>query len=419
MFVEDAQQVIIDGRTNDELLLVPAQNNVLTLALVNASITLRRTIGVADEETLTQLDVAPPPSPNGVRTVHNIHEAGPKLVCFTSGATGQVKGVLRTYESWIQSFHVQHDLLGYSLDSAVLIMGSLAHSMHLYGAMEALHRGQVPTILERFSPRQIFAQCLEQEIQMFYATPTHLSLISDYATKNPIAPLNNVSHIMTGGAKLDEGRLEKLRDVFPCARIVEFFGTTETSYITIKASEGPHGSVGTACPGVSVKICDDSGVRVPDGVEGTLWVKSHMLFEKYIIGEDLNTTWDTDYVTVGDQGYLDTQGNFYFTARKGLMVTVAGENVFIDNVESVLRTCIVDRESAIIAVADDLRGNQLLAVTQEGLNPKIIDETLSLLRRRFGPLKSPRYLLQIENWPYLPSGKVDRQALRQRVAEIE
>jgi long-chain acyl-CoA synthetase len=136
-----------------------------------------------------------------------------------------------------------------------------------------------------------------------------------------------------------------------------------------------------------------------------------MLFERYVFGEDANTRWRDGFVTVGDQGYLDPDGNLFFTARLGSMVTIAGENVFLDHVENRLRARVHAGECVILPVGDPLRGCRLVAVTQFAMPEDEAGGVLRALRDEFGALKSPKALVHVANWPFLPSGKTDRLTL--------
>lgn len=401
----------------DKLLIIEARNDVRALATLRAAVLSGRPVAIVERSVLDQLNCTPATSGReGLLVTETAGVAGARLVCFTSGSSGKAKGILRSYESWLRTFELQRNTLSYNANASVLIVGNLAHSLHLYGAMEALDRGVVPIILDKFSPRQVADACRTFALEMIYATPAHLNLMIAYGRKKPVPPLPSVTHILAGGAKLDEKRLSQLAALFPHAQIVEFFGTTETSYITMKSPDSPTGSVGKALAGVTLRITDAQGQILPPGREGMLWVYSDMLFEDYVFGEDPNTRWHDGFLTVGDQGYVDPDGNLFFTARIGSMVTIAGENVFLDHVERRLHARVQAGESAILPIEDPLRGRRLVAVTQFEMPRGQAGAILRSLRDEFGPLKSPKSLIHMKDWPFLPSGKTDRQTLLTRVA---
>lgn len=401
----------------DQLLVIEARNKVRVLAALRAAVLSGRPAAIVERNVMDHLNSTPVPSGREGLFVAGVPGlAGAKLVCFTSGSSGRPKGILRSYGSWLRTFELQRNTLNYNANMSVLILGNLAHSLHLYGAMEALDRGVVPIVLEKFSPKQVVDRCRTLGLEMIYATPAHLNLMIAYGRKKPVPPLPSVTHILAGGAKLDEKHLSRLAALFPRAQIVEFFGTTETSYITMKSPDSPTGSVGRALAGVTLRITDEHVHALPPGREGMLWVNSDMLFEGYVFGEDPNTRWHDGFLTVGDQGYLDSDGNLFFTARIGSMVTIAGENVFLDHVERRLHARVRAGESAILPIEDPLRGCRLVAVTQFEMPGGQAGAILRSLRDEFGPLKSPKRLIHLKDWPFLPSGKTDRQTLLMRVA---
>ena len=416
---DDGIRVFRTPELDKKLILIRARNDLPTLALLRMAVALGRTAGLAEKDVVDQLACTPVAAADGQLLVAGeTVSSQPKLVCFTSGSSGKAKGILRSYDSWLRTFELQRKMLRYQPDAGVLIPGNLAHSLHLFGAMEALERGVVPIVLETFSVKDFIDKSRDHRPQILYAAPAHLSLILAYGRKKPVSPLTSISHILAGGAKLDESSLDLLHALFPNAQIREFFGTSETSYITIKAPDGPPGSVGKPCPGVTLKIGDADGHPVATGREGLLWVKSDMLFERYVFGEDHNTKWRDEFLTIGDRGYLDDDRNLFFTARSGSMVTIAGENVFLDHIEQQLRSHVTLGEAVIVPVEDQLRGTKLVAATQIAMPSDQVAKALVSLRRQFGSLKSPKTILHIANWPFLPSGKTDRKKLEGMIAAL-
>ena len=93
------------------------------------------------------------------------------------------------------------------------------------------------------------------------------------------------------------------------------------------------------------------------------------------------------------------------------MVTIAGESVYLDHIERSLTRFISKGEAIVVPIADELRGNHLVAMTQFELPQDQRDEALNAMRAEFGTVKSPKSILHAPEWPFLPSGKVDRQRL--------
>ncbi len=401
------------------LLLLAAKNSLETLATVNAALDQGCSIGLASADVLKHLDYhSPDRFPKGIFVLNNLTVPPRHVACFTSGSTGQPKGILRSMESWKISFEFQRKKFRYGENCQVIIVGSLEHSMHLYGAMEAMDRKISPLIMTKFSPRRFVDLCKNQSEVILYATPAHLNLLLSHFEKQPTSKLECVTHILCGGAKFDERQISSLQEIFPAADIVEFFGTTETGYITIKSKNAPIGSVGKPCLGVDIKILDSKNQNLPAGETGTLWVKSDWLFDHYIIGGDDNTRWERGYLTVGDQGFLDSDGYFFYQSRKGAMVTIAGKNIFVEAIERQLQAILPRGECAIIVCKDDKRGHRLQAATQINLTQKQTTEILQNLRGKFGALATPKFIVHISEWPYLPSGKTDKAAIAKQLSSL-
>jgi len=91
------------------------------------------------------------------------------------------------------------------------------------------------------------------------------------------------------------------------------------------------------------------------------------------------------------------------------MVTVADQNVFPEEIEALIEAQTGIRRAAVLPVADARRGNVLIALVQ---GDKAVEAAvMAVLRQTLGPLKSPKMLTWIEDWPTLPSGKTDLKAL--------
>lgn len=364
--------------------------------------------------TLPKLDECP----NTLYTLPDCTVEGPGLISFTSGSTGVPKGIFRSMESWHTSFRRHRHRVQTRSDAPALVLGDLSHSLHLFGAVEAIDRGIIPQLLKAFAPATAVELCQQNKSQIIYATPSHLNLILSYARHKNIAPLTSLRYILCGGAKLDEQRRDDLARYVPNARILEFFGTTETSYMTMSASDTPHGSVGKALEGVELVVGTDPASPAPAGTNGPIWVRSDMLFTDYISGKDTKTRWKNGFLCVGDHGHLDDEGNLFFEGRAGNMVVIAGENIFLDQIEAVLRKAIPEGEVVVLPVEDAMRGTRLIAATNVTLAQSRSDAVLRDLRAEFGALKAPKKLLQIESWPFLPSGKSDRTGLAQMIGEL-
>jgi long-chain acyl-CoA synthetase len=318
----------------------------------------------------------------------------PLVETLTSGSTGAPRRIRRSQASWIASFAVNAGF-GIGPGARVAVLGQLVHSLSLYGAIEGLHLGAEAHLLADLRPDRQRKALIQKRISHLYATPAQLRLLKKGQGDCP-----DLRMILVGGAKLDTTLRSDLQIMAPQAEIREFYGAAETSFITLADADTPEGSVGRPYPGVRIKVID-----------GELWVKSPYLFMGY--GGDPGTArWRGGWLSVGEIGHLD--GDYlYLRGRAGRMVTVADQNVFPEEIEAVMSSLPGIARAAVLPVADPKRGHVLIAAVQG--DPSCEAAILGALRQGLGPLKSPKALIWIEEWPSLASGKTDLRRLEERV----
>lgn len=335
---------------------------------------------------------------------------------FTSGSSGVPKGYVRSHRSWLESFKLSAQAFGISKGSRVVLPGQLTHSLHLYGAVCGLACGQQVMLTPRFDPRVVLRELASApEGSVLYATPTQLHFLAEAARRS--GPIAAVKQVLASGAKWREADRQALKSVFPEARLFEFYGASETSFITLSSPEDnvPAGSVGCAAQGVDIVIGDPSSPAAP-GRAGPVWVRSGLLFSHYISGTSPDTLWRDGWLTVGDHGFLDERGFLFLTGRENRMVITSGLNVYPEEVEAVLAEHPSVALAVVAGVADQVRGHRLEAVVELGA-PLAGSEQILLrhCRERLAPGKVPRHIHIRAKMPLTPGGKPD---IRKVVADL-
>lgn len=305
---------------------------------------------------------------------------------LTSGSLAEPRRILRSMASWIRSFEVNAGLFGIGPGVRVAVLGGLEQSLALYGAVEALHLGAELHYLGGMRPDRQAVAC--GAVDVIYATPAQLRLMAGGAWPH-------LSRIIVGGSKLDARLRMDLAAMTP-ARVAEFYGAAEASFISLAGADAPLESVGRPYPGVEIDLRD-----------GQIWVRSPYVFDRYVGAG--SAVWDQGWLSVGEMGRLEA-GYLYLSGRAGRMVTVADQNVFPEEMEAVMAEFDGIARVAVLPVQDALRGVILVAVVQ-GDRAR---EAQILLRARavFGVLKAPRRLIWCSEWPMLASGKTDLRALQ-------
>lgn len=325
---------------------------------------------------------------------------------LTSGSLGRPRRIRRSPASWSASFAVNAGLFGIGPGARVAIPGNPVQSLSLYAAVEGLVSGAEVQMLDGLRPdRQRRAMAGASHV---YAAPAQLRQLVE-AGGPPLA----ARHIVTGGARLDAGLRAEIGRMAPAAEVTEFYGAAETSFITLAGPEAPQDSVGRAYPGVEIAVVGPDGAPLPSGETGEIRVRSPYLFDGYAGADPGQARWCDGWLSVGEWGRLAGGGWLVLAGRAGRMVTVAGENVFPEEIESFLMRQPGVRQAAVLPRPDARRGSVLVAV----LAGDSAAETaiLSALRAELGPVKAPRRVVWVKDWPLLASGKTDLAALGARL----
>ncbi|MCA0921305.1 AMP-binding protein [Pseudooceanicola nanhaiensis] len=314
----------------------------------------------------------------------------------SAGTTGQPKTIRRSHGSWIASFEVNRRTLSLTTADRTAIMGDLAHSLALYGAVEAAHIGADLYQLAGLRPRsqaQVLSDCA---ITVLYATPTHLLHLASTG-----AALPALRHILCGGGRMPAGLRAAVAQMAPNAVLREFYGAAETSFIAWGDGAGPEGTVGRAYPGVEIEIRG----------EGEIWVRSPYIAEGYVEGDSAETRREGGFVTVGEMGQMDAEGFLTVAGRRNRMVTIAGQNVFPEDIEALLLGEPDVTACAVVPRPDALRGATLVAVVDGTPDPLREARLLALCRTSVGPLAAPRRIVALADFPQTVSGKPDLRAI--------
>ncbi|MFD0666558.1 AMP-binding protein [Ramlibacter sp. MAHUQ-53] len=352
---------------------------------------------------------AAPPSPGD-----------PFYIGFTSGSTGLPKGFRRDHRSWAESFRLCVDTFGPDAAACVLAPGRISHSLFLFAMLLGVWSGGGAVVQERFSAARALETLREGRTPCLVAVPSQLAMMLELAARRALAPVEGVRLILISGARWMRERTPQLRALFPRARIVEFYGASETSFIAwMDADENaPAQAVGRPFAGVDLEIRE----RQADG-SGAIFVRSPMLFTDYVGGQADPTAAVRDgaWLSVGDMGWIDDAGRLCLAGRRNRMVVTQGKNLFPEEVEAVLGACAGVAAASVHGVPDPVRGQQVVAVVRPapGVAPATAQDLAAACRERLEPYKAPRRFLACEDWPLTTSGKTDHARIAAMLAMQE
>ncbi len=342
---------------------------------------------------------------------------------FTSGTTGEAKGVLHRADVLSLAARLQADHLGLGPADRVFVPSPLAHQTgFLYGMWVALALG-VPQILqESWEPRLALA-ALEQWRGTFVqaATPFLADLVraveeSETASGAP----GSLRLFVATGTTVPRALAARARRVLQ-SQVCGAFGTTEGCLATLGSPVDPPekacGTDGRPLTGIEVRTCDEAGRALPPGSEGQLQTRSPTMFQGYLDRPDWTAAAYTDdgWYRTGDLAVIDPEGYLRLTGRVKDVVNRGGEKIPVVEIEQLLHEHDAVREVAIVGMPDVRLGERACAfIVTSGAGLDLTAVQAFLDGRRVAKQYWPERVEILEELPKTPSGKIRKYVLRER-----
>ena len=349
----------------------------------------------------------------------------PAIIVYTSGTTGNPKGVLyahRTLLGHLPGVELPHDFFPQPGDR----MWTPADWAWAGGLMDvllpSLFHG-VPVVakrLQKFDPEEAFALMAKFDVRNAFMPPTALKMMRQ--VERPQSKFRYAMRsIASGGERLGQEMLEWGRQTFGFT-INEFYGQTEANLTVANcASIMPlkDGSMGRPIPGHVLEIVDDDGQPVPPGTTGAIAVKAPdpVFFLRYWNKPEATSEKFCDgWLLTGDVGHRDEEGYFWFHGRDDDVIISGGYRIGPTEIEDCLMRHPAVAMVAVIGVPDKVRGEVVKAfiVPREGCE---IDDALradvqAFVKSRLSAHEYPRQIEFRTDLPLTITGKIRRKDLR-------
>ncbi|MEK9614187.1 MAG: AMP-binding protein [Flavobacteriaceae bacterium] len=336
------------------------------------------------------------------------------ILCFSSGTDNRPKAILRSIKSWHNSFSIVKKILKNDLDAVGIFFGKLTHSLPLFSCLESLSRNQLPILLPPLKILSFF-EIKSNSNFIIWSTPVHLHFIVDYFIKKKTTSKKNIRYVFIGGTSLTPQLKENIKEVFHNPLIYEFFGSSETSFISIKHPEDPIQRYSRVCDGVSVKILNSAHQKLPSSKRGFLWIKSNQLFTRYLSKHKIKRL--GSYICIDDMGSREKNGWIRFEGRSNEWITISGNNINISDLEIRIQKLLDLDEMILLELSDRKKENYLVLVIKQQISNFIWSEWKCRIRNQFGSQCIPRLFHVFSHWPLLASGKLDRKKIKYEIQQ--
>lgn len=348
------------------------------------------------------------------------------LAClvYTSGSTGEPKGVMSDHSNvdFATSSIIQY--LENSPDDVIINTLPLSFDYGLYQLLMSFKFGGRLILEKGFAfPAAILNRIGLEQVTGFPGVPTIYSMLlqMDLSRFN----LSSLRYLTNTAAALPTSHIQAIRSAFPAVRLYSMYGLTETKrtlYLPPEELDERPGSVGIPIPGTEAWLEDEEGNHLPAGETGELVVRGRHVMRGYWKDPQLSalrfrpgTIPGERLCYTGDLFRQDTEGFFYFVARKDDIIKCRGEKVAPREIENVIYQLSGVREAAVIGVPDPLLGQAIKAfVTVD--DPALTESDLMRhCRSNLEDLLVPQQVVIVPELPKTESGKINKKVLSQDV----
>lgn len=356
---------------------------------------------------------------SGYRSPYALSDSRVALVLFTSGSTGEPKGVQLTHDGLFYVITHLTNYFGLNSESRAAICLPIFHTM-------ALNTQFLPTFLA--GGTCVFMNSEEDHAKSYSmivdAKATFLAVIGDilflYDKERELRNLpsaKDVRHIQMAGGVIRKDHLQAAKKLFPNARIHKGYGMTEVIRTAMINSDQPgfmDDSVGHILPGQTIEIRGEEQKVLKTGEVGEIYIKCPSMMLGYQ-GEE-SVLDERGFLASGDLGYLDAKGRLFFCGRTDEIFKMRGKKVSTVEIEKTALNMDGIVAAKCISVPCKRKGYKPVLFVQTVKNyERRIDDLCGTVRKylfeRLERYKVPADVLIVESLPKLANQKINRRAV--------
>jgi long-chain acyl-CoA synthetase len=339
---------------------------------------------------------------------------------YTSGTMGRPRGVMVSHANILANIDHFNYWMHYREGGVYLHAAPIFQIADFPAMFAAPALGACQVLIPKFKP-QSFCEVVERErVTHTVLGPAMLNLLTQFREAKSY-DLTSLEVLAYGGSPIAPELVHHTRELLPSVKLLQCYGLSETGFLTGLEDKDHVAarlvSCGRPCPGIELRIEDESGKEVDAGRHGELVARGGNVMGAYW-NNPLETAaaFRAGMFRTGDVGYRDADGFFYIVDRLKDVIFTGTEKVYSGEVENVLRRHPAVREAAVFGMPDPQCGERAMACIV--LKPRTVisaDDLLDHCKRFLAGYKIPRRIeLSEAELPKGVSGRVLKRVLRER-----
>jgi len=337
---------------------------------------------------------------------------------FTSGTTGEPKGVMHTANTLFSNIVPYAKRLHLSKDDVIFMGSPMAHQTgFMYGLIMPVLLKAKAVLQDVWDVNTAIGLIHKHQVTFTMASTPFLNDLSE-AVLDTHQSLDSLKLFLCAGAPIPSTLVQKARQNMG-VKVISAWGMTECGAVTTTRPEDDDersfNTDGLPLPGVEVKIVDDHGEVLPPHQSGTLMIRSCSNFGGYMKRPHLNETSEDGWFDTGDIAYMDEHGYIRIAGRKKDVIIRGGENIPVAEVESLIYLHPDIATVALVPYPDERMGEKACAIVKlkEGAHSIRLKDLVDFLKvHNLANQYLPERLEVWDEIPMTPSGKIQKFKLR-------
>ncbi|MFC1852750.1 long-chain-fatty-acid--CoA ligase [candidate division CSSED10-310 bacterium] len=357
----------------------------------------------------------------------DITETSIAQIYYTSGTTGQPKGVVLTHKNnYVHAVGTIREL-NLTAQDHWLHVSPMFHLADAWSVWAITNVGGVHILVPEFEPNKVLRTVEREKVTLSNLIPTMLNIL----VKSPEITAHDLSSfrlVMSGGASIAPDVIQKVINLFKCDYI-QTYGMTETSPFLTMSILKPHLkklppeeqfkykiTTGRAFADVELKVVNQLGspIEANEKEVGEIVVKGATIFSQYWrLPTETEKCLVDGWLHTGDLATINPEGYVNIVDRKNDMIITGGENVYSIEVENALYMHPDILEAAVIGVPDDILGEKIRAVVAlKSGKYTAAQEIIDFCKQHLARFKCPKEVQFVTALPKTGSGKISKRLLR-------